>query len=137
MKEFYDLCRENNLRITPQRVAIYRSLIDSEHHPTAERVYHRIREEFPNISFDTVNRTLLKFAEIGLADIVEGMGSPRRYDPNTEMHHHLHCVKCGKVIDFTDEDYDSLVVPEKYRRKYTILNKRVILNIVCEKCLKK
>ena len=32
--------------------------------------------EFPNISFDTVNRTLLTFSKVGLVNIVESYRGP-------------------------------------------------------------
>ncbi|MFC1683292.1 Fur family transcriptional regulator, partial [Candidatus Zixiibacteriota bacterium] len=45
-------CRENGLRVTPQRLAIYKLLADARDHPSADAVFRRIREEFPGISYD-------------------------------------------------------------------------------------
>lgn len=134
MEYFYRKCKENGLKVTPQRIAIYEKLTTTEKHPTAEQLYSVVREKFPNISLDTVNRTLITFAKVGLAMVVEGFGSPRRYDPNMENHHHVHCAVCGKIMDFYNEEYDSLHVPEEIQRKYKIVAKKVVLNGVCEKC---
>ncbi len=134
---FHKNCREHGLRITPQRQAIYKALSASREHPTAEKLHARIQRRFPNISLDTVNRTLLTFAEIGLVDIVEGYGSARRYDPNLDVHHHFHCIKCGAIVDFQSVSYDKLKVPPKIRRAFTILNKKVVLNGICASCRKK
>src|SRR4030042_2225187 len=57
-------CRENDLKVTAQRVAIYRKVARSLAHPSAEKGHRLIRRELPNISIDTGNRTLLTFAEI-------------------------------------------------------------------------
>ncbi|MGD8945919.1 MAG: transcriptional repressor, partial [Desulfobacterales bacterium] len=62
-------------------MAIYRELQKSFEHPTADAMYQIIRKEFPNISFDTVNRTLLTLAQIGLVDLVEVYGGAKRFDP--------------------------------------------------------
>lgn len=126
--------RENGLRVTPQRMAIYAILFRAQTHPTAEQLHARLRRRFPHISLDTVNRTLLTFAEIGLIGIVEGYGSPRRYDPNIDSHHHAYCIHCGDIWDFYSADLDALRVPKDIRRKFNIISKRVVLSGVCSKC---
>ena len=124
---FIEKCKEYNLRITPQRTAIYREISKSGNHPSADAVFQAVRKEFPNLSFDTVYRTLLTFSEIGLIDVVEGQGGPRRFDPNMESHHHFYCMDCGKIIDFYSRDYDDLKIPEDIEEKFTVLGKRVVL----------
>jgi Fur family peroxide stress response transcriptional regulator len=135
--KFRDKCHANGLRVTPQREAIYMELRQSVKHPTAEQVYARIKQRFRNISFDTVNRTLLTFAEIGLAEIVEGYGSPRRYDPDLSPHHHAHCIKCGRILDFENSDYDALEVPPEVSRAFEVISKKIVINAVCNDCRSK
>lgn len=134
---FYGKCKEHGLKVTPQRVAVYEILIESEKHLTADELYRIVRKRFPNISLDTVNRTLITFARIGLVDIIEGFGSSRRYDANLRSHHHFHCVKCGAILDFYSRQYDDLKIPQSIRRKYQVLGLRIVLNGICDKCAKK
>jgi Fur family peroxide stress response transcriptional regulator len=131
---FTKKCKEHNLKITPQRVTIYKELIKSKNHPSADTVFKEIKKEFPNISFDTVNRTLLTFYNIGLVGLVEGRGSPRRFDANLENHHHFFCIKCGKIIDFTNEEFSALPIPEPISKDFKVIQKRVILNGICSTC---
>ncbi len=131
---FIDTCRRHRLKITPQRVAIYRALLQSDLHPTADRMYQTVREEYPSISFDTVNRTLLTFAGLGLVDVVEVFGGPKRFDPNTDDHHHVHCMACGQIIDFANESYTRLEVPAMIARKFKVISKRVVLKGYCLAC---
>lgn len=134
VEHFIDTCRRHQLKITPQRVAIYRELMQSRQHPTANMIFNTIKLAFPNISFDTVNRTLMTFAEIGVVDVVEGFGAPKRFDPDTNAHHHLHCTACGRIIDFTYEGYAQLDVPEAISRSFTVTSMRVVLKGICEAC---
>ena len=134
LTRFRTLCRQHNLRLTPQRAAVYKAVAGSLDHPSADTVYRLVKKRFPEISFDTVNRTLLRFAESGILGIVEGFGEPRRYDPNTEGHHHFHCIGCNKIVDFESKRYDDLKIPEPIHKRFTILSKRVVLNGLCEKC---
>lgn len=137
MDFFRQKCRENNLKVTPQRVVIYEELLKSKDHPNAEVLFERVKKIFPDISLDTVNRALLTFSQIGIVSVVEGKGDPRRFDPDIESHHHFRCVKCNTIIDFDHELYDNIEVPEKINKKFTVLNKKVLLQGYCNKCRNK
>jgi Fur family peroxide stress response transcriptional regulator len=134
---FKNRCREHGLKITPQRNAIYKELIKSKNHPSASSIFNQVRKVFPDISFDTVNRTLLTFAEIGIVSTVEGYGEPKRFDPNTELHHHFRCIKCNKIIDFQHKFFDKIKIPQDIKKQFTVLSKRVLLEGICDKCVKK
>ena len=136
LEPFIKKCKEHGLKITPQRCTIYKTIYGADSHPSAEEVYESIHSEYPNISYDTVNRTLLTFADIGLVDIVKSQNGPRRFDPNTDSHHHIYCVDCGEIIDFSNKEYDNLEIPSEIREKYDIIGKRVVLKGVCKTCKK-
>jgi Fur family peroxide stress response transcriptional regulator len=133
---FKNRCREHGLKITPQRNAIYKELIKSKNHPNATTVFKQVKKVFPNISFDTVNRTLLTFAEIGIVSMVEGFGESKRFDPNIESHHHFRCIKCNGIIDFQHKSFDKMKIPEDIQKQFSVLNKRVVLEGICDKCKK-
>ena len=133
---FIEICKQFDLKITPQRCAIYKKLVQAKNHPTADEMFAIVKKEFPNISYDTVNRTLLTFAEIGLVDVVPTKGGPRRFDPDMENHHHFHCIKCGKIFDFNSDEFDNLGIPDQTQDDFTVYNKRVVLNGICKKCRK-
>jgi Fur family peroxide stress response transcriptional regulator len=136
LKGFEDRCRENRLKITPQRVAVYKALVNTDTHPTAEEVHKMVRRDISNISLDTVNRTLLTLTEIGAAFQVEGTGQPRRYDGGMEDHQHFRCIKCGKVIDFHYEPFDNIEIPQYLQGQFEIMRKTVYLEGICGTCRK-
>ncbi|MDD5238373.1 MAG: transcriptional repressor [Candidatus Omnitrophica bacterium] len=133
---FRTKCREENLKITPQRMIILESLINDKSHPSADIVFQRVRKKLPNVSFDTVNRTLLSFVDMGLLKVVEGYGRPKRFDPDTDNHHHFQCLKCNKIIDFNDRSFDAIEVPAAIKNKFTITGKKVVLEGICDSCRK-
>ncbi len=134
---FYQRAKKNGLKITPQRTAIYQELLKARDHPSADIIYKRIVQKIPNISFDTVNRTLLTFAKIGITNIVEGYGQPKRYDPDMNNHHHFRCMQCNSIIDFHNKNYDNIAVPEDIKKRFTVINKKVVLEGFCDKCGKR
>lgn len=134
LKNFMEVCQKNNIKVTPQRIEIFKELIKYNDHPTVTKVFNRIRKKFPHISFDTVNRTLQLFVEVGLAKLVEGVEDIRRYDGITSHHNHFHCVRCNRIIDIYDENLNNINIPEDLKEKLTIIDAKVIFNGFCEKC---
>ena len=63
---FETRCKELGLRITRQRQEIFRAVAQSNAHPSAETVFLQVRESLPNVSLDTVYRTLSSLEEMGL-----------------------------------------------------------------------
>jgi Fur family peroxide stress response transcriptional regulator len=134
MDDFRKRCRQAGLKITPQRQAVYRCLAETDEHPSAEMVYEKVRAQMPNISLDTVNRTLLTFSEIGAAFVVEGTGDVRRFDGNLDNHQHFKCIKCKRIIDFHHEGFDNIAIPEGFEEKFELLRTTVYLEGICDRC---
>jgi len=136
MDAFRARCRKVGLKITPQRMAVYKALIESKEHPSAEAVYRNIKKRLPNISLDTVNRTLLTLSEIGVAFVVEGSGDAKRFDGNLESHQHFKCIKCKRIVDFYHKPFDNIPIPKSISKKFTVLKKTVYLEGICDSCRK-
>jgi len=92
--------RENDYRITPQRLAVLRILADSVGHPSAENIYQKVKQDFPTTSLATVYKTLIVMKEIGeVLELGFGEGG-NRYDGNKPYPHpHLICNECGRIVD--------------------------------------
>ena len=135
-QDFIEACKAHHLKVTPQRMAIYRELVQSTEHPTVDAMFQTVKKEFPNISYDTVSRTMLTFAEIGMVDLVEVYGGAKRFDPNVTIHHHLHCVSCGKILDFHNDQYNNRDIPDEVQQHFRVLTSRVVLKGICEQCSK-
>lgn len=89
----------NGQRYTEQRAAVYRFLMGTEAHPTADDVFTSVRHEIPDISLATVYKSLETLVSCGLAiKLTYGDGSAR-YDGRTDQHHHARCLRCGRVSD--------------------------------------
>jgi Fur family peroxide stress response transcriptional regulator len=136
MHTFRLKCREAGLKITPQRMAVYKALVETTEHPSADTLYQQVRQIFPNISLDTVNRTLLTLADIGAAFIVEGSGDVKRFDGGMQKHQHFKCVNCKRSIDFHHKPFDNIPVPRSLSEKFIVLKKTVYFEGLCNLCKK-
>ena len=90
-------------RHSMKREAIRRVLTESREHPTAEMIYHRLKDEYPDLSLGTVYRNLALFREEGEAICVGNIAGQDRFDADTAPHAHFICVKCGRVLDVEAE----------------------------------
>lgn len=134
MEAFRTRCREAGLKVTPQRTTVYRTLLSSTEHPSAEGVFREVRRLLAGISLDTVNRTLLTLNEIGVAFIVEGSGDAKRFDANLQTHQHFKCVRCKRIIDVHHEPFNEIDVPRNLRDRFTVLRRTVYLEGYCDRC---
>ncbi len=90
-------------RFTEQRAAVYRCLVGTDTHPTADEVFISVRTSIPDISLATVYKALETLVGCGLAlKLTYGDGSAR-YDGRTDPHHHARCLVCGAVMDVPGE----------------------------------
>lgn len=92
--------QEPATRLTLQKQAILDVLSAHPQMLTAEEVYGRVRERYPNVSLGTVYRNLQNFSRQGcvrrtlLAD-----GKARFEMAGAVHHHHLICLACGLAAE--------------------------------------
>ena len=88
-----------NIRLTSQRIAILEYLSAHHIHPTAEEIYHGIKENFPGISVATVYNNLRLFTDLGfLKEMKCGDASSSFYfSKNTK--YNIICERCWKNTD--------------------------------------
>jgi len=132
---FVRFCRQKGMKVTHQRMEIFRELAGSEDHPDAEGVFARVRKRVPSISRDTVYRTLSTLESEGLVRRAEILGGPARFDPNTDPHHHFICTVCGAIKDFTSDALDRLRVPNSVKAFGSIESAQVQVRGVCSDCV--
>ncbi|MCM1466775.1 MAG: transcriptional repressor [Alistipes sp.] len=87
------------LKYSRQREAIKNYLMSTKAHPTADMVYNKIREEYPNISLGTVYRNLALLVEQGEAVKVPSLDGCDHFDGDTSVHYHFICTECGSIVD--------------------------------------
>lgn len=134
VSDFIDKSKKLGLKVTPQRIAIYRELAKTDGHPSTEMIYKKIKDYYPNISLTTVYRTLETFESHGLISVVNVLYNAARYDANLDPHHHIVCVRCKKIEDVYDEPLDGYSIDRKIHN-YRVTGYSVLFNGICRECL--
>ena len=100
--------REKGLKITSQRLAICKFILSRKDHPTAEKIYQELRNEYPTISLGTIYKTLHLLKDLGLIQELGFNEGSVRYDPDMELHINMVCSKCGIISDYKAEKVEKL-----------------------------
>ena len=134
MALFERACRDAGLKLTHQRLAVYRELAASSDHPSAEMLYTRLRRSLPTLSLDTVYRTLASLEERNIITRVHTDESQARYEAEMSPHHHALCRRCGGITDFYWASFDSTPLPGGISGWGTFEDRKVTIRGVCRQC---
>ena len=93
------LLESRGIRPSAQRVAVAEYVLRTEEHPTADRVWSRVKGKVPVLSRATVYNTLNLFVEKGLLQRLNLSEDSIVFDPITETHHHFIDEKTGAIHD--------------------------------------
>jgi Fur family peroxide stress response transcriptional regulator len=129
--------RQAGVKLTHQRLEIFREVARSVEHPDAETVFRGVRRRMPTVSLDTVYRTLWLLNDLGLITTLGPRRESVRFDANLQQHHHYVCVRCGLARDFESADLNALRVPEAVKGFGSVVATHVEVRGICERCRKK
>ena len=139
--------RGHGYRLTLPRQTILDALARTSKHLSAEEIYLEVHKIHPGIGLSTVYRTLELLARVGLIFKFDFGDGRARYELIRNLegqghHHHLVCMRCNRVIDYSNfiEGEEALLkktekdLSDKYGFK---IMKRVIqFHGLCDKCRK-
>ena len=111
-KSIIKILVQNDLKVTPQRIAILEIILTLENHPTADNITEYLRLSHPNISLGTIYKTLDTFLKKGIIHKVHNNNDFMRYDAIIEKHHHLYSSESDRIEDYIDEKLNEII--EKY-----------------------
>jgi Fur family peroxide stress response transcriptional regulator len=122
------------VKLTHQRLEIFRELVATEEHPDADTIFRAVQERMPTVSLDTVYRTLWMLHDLGLVATLGPQRYGVRFDANLDQHHHYVCVRCGLVRDFDSEELNDLRVPNAVKQLGSIVGAHVEVRGHCARC---
>jgi Fur family transcriptional regulator, ferric uptake regulator len=126
------------MRKTKQRQVIIEELMKLRTHPSAGELYGRVKKRLPRISLGTVYRNLDMLTREGTICRLDAAGSPKRFDGERGAHHHIRCVRCGRVDDLPAGAEHAECDREIVRGTgYRILELRIEYLGLCPSCRKK
>jgi len=140
VEEYLRSLQEKGFRITSQRRLIVETILQNwDKHPNVRELLDLIQEKDPSIGLATIYRTVELLVEMGfLHEVNLDEGFSRFEVSRKDIHFHLVCRGCGKVVHLEDEDQKSQVAEEWAQDMgFTLLPQSIELFGVCHECLEK
>lgn len=126
-----DELKNNNIRLSHQRLKVLEYLSNNKTHPTVDEIYNNLKEEVPTLSKTTIYNTLKTLSEADLVKVINIEDNEARYDADVTDHGHFKCTSCGLVFDF-DLDFNA-ILPEGLDG-FKVENKDIYFKGLCPNC---
>jgi Fur family peroxide stress response transcriptional regulator len=127
--------KERDFRLTPQRLAILKILATSDGHPSVDKIFDQVKQDFPTTSLATVYKTVTLLKELG--EVLE-LGFPdgsNRYDGSKPYPHpHMVCLKCKRISDPDLQSVEELTREAEQKTGFDILSHRLDFFGLCPDC---
>ena len=134
MENITSIFREKKLKLTPQRLAVYKYLMSTDEHPSAEIIYKSLQVEYPTMSLATVYKALKTLVEVGLVQEINVGEGNFRYDARQGEHAHIQCINCSRVSDLNGISFASLNETAEESSDYKVLSKKIFFYGLCKNC---
>lgn len=134
MERLAEILKTKKLKVTPQRLAIYKVLYETTAHPTAETIYNALQETHPTMSLATVYKTLDALKKANLVMELNVGDDSSRYDANISSHPHMVCYECNRVMDLHSDKLEKMRDLVQDDTDFEIYSEKVYFYGVCKDC---
>jgi Fur family peroxide stress response transcriptional regulator len=136
MDNITTIFKEKKLKLTPQRIAVYKYLQSTKEHPSAEVIYKALQPTYPTMSLATVYKALKTLIEVELIiELNVGEGN-FRYDGNMSSHPHIQCISCSRVDDIEGISFSNAREDVKQYTSYEVISSKIYFYGLCQSCKK-
>ena len=110
--------KDAGLKVTHPRTKILDVLQSNPGtHLSADEIHNKLVDHNESIGLATVYRVLTQLELAGLIQKNQFSDNQSSYEIKKQHHDHLICTKCGKIIEFMNDDLETLQeeISEKYQ----------------------
>ena len=134
---FRSLIEGDSIGRLEDRLNIIDTFLSTEDHVTLEDMMRMLREQGYDFDPEFVRQCMNRWVEHGFAQKKSFDGQPPRYEHHHlgKHHDHLICTKCGKIIEFSNEDMERLQRRISGTYGFHMLQHKMEIYGICSDCL--
>jgi Fur family transcriptional regulator, ferric uptake regulator len=136
-ERFEEYLQSRGKRITQQRRVLVEEVFRRHDHFDAEDLILHLSRIVGDrrVSRPTVYRTLAELVDAGLLrDMALAGRTVYEHDYGYPQHDHLHCQKCGKLIEFHSDEVAAIRDAVAREHQFHVSGHRLIISGVCSEC---
>jgi Fur family ferric uptake transcriptional regulator len=136
LDRFHRFLRDHRQPVTGPRDRVARLVLGSDDHLSVTQIRRALRQEGAPVGLATIYRTLDLLVRSGLVRAHDFGQGFRRYEamPAQAHHHHLICVRCGKVAEFAHERLERMLPIIADEHGFQTERHRLEIYGVCREC---
>ena len=134
MIDYPKMLKDNNLKVTPQRVAIVDELY-IKGHLNIDDLYILLKSKFPSISLATIYKNINAMMSSFFVTEVKIPHEKSVYELTKELHSHLVCKSCKNIEDITLST-SSLLNEASKKSDFAFEDISVVFTGLCKECSK-
>jgi Fur family ferric uptake transcriptional regulator len=119
------------------RLNIVDTFIESDEHITLEELFRLLKEKGYDYEPEFVRQCMNRMVDLGFAQRKQFEDQPIRYEHRHLGRHHDHiiCTKCGKIVEFSNDEMERLQVQIAASYGFHMLQHRMEIYGLCNECL--
>ncbi|MDM8522513.1 transcriptional repressor [Desulfococcaceae bacterium HSG8] len=137
-EQFKKLFKQEHIDEFEDRFNILEVFLQTERHVTDKELLHLLEENGHQSDLHFVRDTLKLMCRFGFAQKNRFDNGVVRYEHRHLGQHHDHmiCIKCRKIIEFRDDQIESLQVKTASAHNFHMLQHKMEIYGICSDCLK-
>jgi len=134
---FRTLIEKDEIGRVEDRLNIINTFLETEQHVTFEDLMKLLRDRGYDYDPNFVRQCMNRWVEQGFAQKETFEGQPPRYEHRHlgKHHDHLICTKCGKIIEFRNDEMERLQLRIAAEQKFHMLQHKMEIYGLCSECL--
>lgn len=140
-KQIVEAFRNKGYKLTRQRrITIEVLQTKGNEHFSVDELYQEVKRKNPEVGKSTIYRTVQICEEMGIVTRRNFDDGFSRFElcelDEKHWHHHLICMKCGKVIEMQDDYLEALEKEIEEKKDFIIINHELKVYGYCSDCYK-
>jgi Fur family ferric uptake transcriptional regulator len=134
LKTFRDYLAANSLKLTQQRLLVFKVFLSQDSMLTCETLLDKVVEMDAGISRSTVYRTIKHLHHAGVARCIRLSDGTTNYEPMGDHHSRMICERCGRQIPLVNPYLDCLQRETARQQGFTLFRFETVLYGLCHAC---
>ena len=136
-ENFRSLIETDEIGNVEERLNVIDVFLSTEEHVTLEEMMGLLRERAFDYEPEFVRQCMNRWVDYGFAQKKEFEGQPPRYEHRHLGRHHDHliCTKCGRILEFRDEEMETLQAKIAASQGFHILQHKLEIYGLCSQCV--
>jgi len=138
-EQFLNLLKQTGRVLSTKEMDVVDEFLSHEGHLSGDFIKKRLLQKGNDLSLEEVEEVLNLLCRYGLAQKVQLNGTGPWYEHLHlgEKHDHLMCTRCGKVVEFEDEEFKKQMKKSASLHGFQPLFQKTTIYGICPACKKK